>query len=149
MPASQKPVQLAHVAPPAPHDAAVVPARHCEPLQQPAQVPWSHRQAPASQYWPATHAAPPPQPQRPLLRHESVSFVTQLTQAAPDLPHSAGVGGVTQPPLASQQPLPHETGVQAPTHAPAVQLAPPPHAVHAAPPLPHAAGVVPAMHTPF
>jgi hypothetical protein len=119
-----------HAAPPAPHDAAVVPATHAPLAQHPLghDVP-SHTQVLATQRWPAAQATPLPHRQVPVAEQLSdrMSHATQVDPASPQLP---GARARQVAPL--QQPLGHD--IESHTHAPPLQRWP---ATHAAP-TPHA-----------
>ena len=103
--------QAAHAAPFLPQAAAVA-VTHCPAeLQQPLlHEPPPHEHDPLLQVWPAA----------------------QATQAAPCVPHSAAVVGVTQLSLLSQHPFAQEVALQAPVEEPPV----PPLPVLPPPPLP-------------
>ena len=93
-----------------------------------------------SQYWPAAHEGPAPQPQPPSLAHWFASSGSQVTHAAPDVPQPASV---RHAPL-RQQPPAHDAG-EHPVHAPPSQLCPEGQLWQLAPRAPQAAGVVPAL----
>src|SRR5256885_748431 len=152
-------LQAVHAAPPVPHAArdGVV---HTVPAQQPAgpHVPPQAR-GPPTQGCPAPHAGPAPHVHAPAVQPSAVE--PHAVHAPPAVPQAAAEGVVHV--LPAQQPVGHDVPSQ--THAPprqccpALQGGPVPHlqlppvqlsavtalqAVHAAPPVPHAArdGVV-------
>ena len=84
--------------PPVPHAVSAVPGMHTLPLQQPlAQLVPSHVQAPATQCWPARHAAPGPQEHPPPAEQPSLVTASHLRQAAPLLPQAVALGVVHTP----------------------------------------------------
>lgn len=92
------------VSPPLPHAVSTVPGKQTLPLQQPpVQLVPSQVQAPATQCWPARHAAPGPQEQAPPAAQPSLVTGSHLRQAAPPLPQVVALG-VVQAPVA-QHPL--------------------------------------------
>jgi hypothetical protein len=132
------PMQVAHAAPPVPHEVSVVPARQVLPLQQPLHEVVSQTHVPDEQRWPVLHEPlmhVPPQPSlaphalptqlgvHPVHRPLShVPLPSHFAQIAPPLPQALGdVPGVHTTP--SQQP-PHD--VVSHTHAPPAHRCPSP-----------------------
>lgn len=158
--------QVVHWLPAAPQRVASVAVTHWPPVQQPVgQLVTSHTQLPATQRWPAAHAAPAPQRQAPLAQPSAPA--PQSTHAPPLLPHFAGLVLVMHC-APSQQPLVQlvASHTQAlPTHRlPTPQAAAPPqvHAplvqpsarvasqvAHTAPAVPQADAVGVAVHVPL
>jgi len=153
-------VHAAHMAPPIPHLALVVPTRHTPPSsQQPvAQEAALHVHEPPTQLPAPGHAGPEPHEQRPFAEHESARIRSQATHVPPAVPQFVVLFVRHEPPR--QQPLGHEAALhtQDPlTHAvPAGQAALAPqrqvpdassqlleagavHEVQAAPPTPQVA----------
>jgi hypothetical protein len=139
--------QALQLAPPAPHRASVGGLTQLPPLpplqHPPAQLVPSQTQLPARHRLPTEHSAFVPQRQLPLELHESARDGSQPLHAAPPVPQSRTVAGLTQvAPL--QQPAAQLPALQ-PVHAWAVQV-PAPHEAHVAPPVPHSVASVPALH---
>jgi hypothetical protein len=148
--------QATQAAPPVPH-APVDGVSQTLPWQQPVgQDVALQTQLPPTHAWPTAHCGPLPQEQAPLAQ-ESDRFGSQATQLTPNTPHADCVGVVHVP--FEQQPRGQDAALHTqvpPTHAwPAAHGAPLPHrhcpvaeqlsdvrgsqAVHAPPPMPHAA----------
>ena len=120
------PAQAMHAAPPPPHAAVEVPARHTSPWQQPPG------QVVALQVEPhevPLHAWP----------------VLQTAQVAPPVPHAAIIVPAWHT-LPWQQPPGQLFALQAETHEVPLQL-PVPQAAHVLPPRPHAAVLLPGWQT--
>jgi hypothetical protein len=111
------------VAPPVPH-VRKVRRSHRSPLQQPeAHETSSQAQVPATQRWPAPHAALAPQRQTPPVQL-SARAESQPEQMPPPVPH-AGSCAIWHLPSASQQPVGHEPAEQ--THLPPEHCCPGSH----------------------
>jgi hypothetical protein len=122
------------------HVAQLIPATQTPRTQHPpTQEVGVQVHAPAVHFCPATQADPVPHLHTPAV-HESERLGSQATHPRPPVPHLAIVGGVTHV-LPSQQPV----GQLAEQFAQAwlVQGSPTAQAAQAAPPVPHAVGVVP------
>jgi hypothetical protein len=143
--------QATQAAPPRPQLASVG-ATQTPPLQQPlGHEAASHTQAPATQLVPAPQATPAPQRQLPEAPQLSARAGSQVTQAAPPVPHA-----IADPAVVQVEPEQHPPGQLAalqsaqapPAQAPLAQL------WQAAPPVPQAAAllpgrqVLPAQHPP-
>ena len=75
-----------------PHEAALSPSMHVEPLQQPVgQLVESHTHAPATHAWPVVQAGLAPHAQLPPLQLSAV-IALQGAHAAPELPHWVAPG---------------------------------------------------------
>jgi hypothetical protein len=104
--------QVWQASPPAPQATSVFPARHRLPSQHPAaQLLPSQMHAPPMQCWPALQLSPAPQAQVPLAAQPSLNVGSQVTHAAPAVPHDATEGDTHTP--VAQQPLGQVTAVQA------------------------------------
>lgn len=114
----------AHWFPPLPHLARVGGFAQDPPVQQPAHEALSQTQPPATQRWPALHAAFVPHLQPPAAQLSPAW--PQATQAAPPVPQPAAVGVVQTFP--AQQPRGQEAASQ--PHRPPLHAWP---AEHAAP----------------
>ena len=141
------PLQFAHVPPSMPQAFFAVPGLQVPPVQQPPQVVASQRQVPPMQYEPTPHGEPVPQPQVPLVRHESARTGSHSTHALPFVPHESGLFDLQTP--NSQQPaaqvVDEHVGAEhmPPSHRPL------PQETHAAPPPPQRIGVLPVWHCPL
>jgi hypothetical protein len=138
--------QVTQAPPPLPQ-AATEGGLHVAPVQHPLgqDVP-SQMHAPATQRWPAAHAAPEPQVQLPPAEQPSAAFASQPTQVAPPVPQVVREGGLQVAP--EQQPLGQLLGVH-PLHAPFVQVWPPGQGWQAPPPAPHEVGLSPLRQLPL
>jgi hypothetical protein len=132
--------QATHAAPPRPQ-LPNVGAAQAPPLQQPlGHDSASHTQLPATQLVPAPQAAPAPQRHPPEAAQLSARETSQVTQAAPPVPHAtADPADVQVEP--EQQPLGQLDELQS-AHAPPAQL-PLAQVWQAAPPVPQAAALLP------
>lgn len=131
--------QVVQAAPVVPQAVAVGGETHVVPLQQPlGQLVALQTQAPPTQRCPTAHMALAPHRQ-PAPVHASARVASQVTHAAPLVPHWVSEGVAQAPP--EQQPLAHVAAEQ-PSHAWPVQVEA--QVEHAAPPAPHWAAVVPA-----
>ena len=121
--------QVSQAPPPAPHDAAVLPATHIPCAQHPLgqDVP-SHTQVLARQRCPTAQTAPLPQRQPPVAEQLS-ERASQAKQVAPAVPQLASERVTQVVPL--QQPLGHEVASHTQPLVvqrwPAAQAAPAPH----------------------
>jgi hypothetical protein len=105
------PSQAAQLAPAGAQDEMLSSVSQTDPLQQPLQEVASQKQRPCEQKDPWLHAAEPPH-EHPPSKSQPSAVLPQVAQAAPRLPQSLAVGGVTQ--LApTQQPLAQESAVHA------------------------------------
>jgi hypothetical protein len=110
-------VHATHVEPPVPQVPRLR-VRHVAPSQQPsAQDAASQTQRPATQLWPAAHAACPPHVHAPAV-HPSDERVSQALQAAPAVPQEVMDMAL------HVVPLQHPPGHTQPLHTPAVHVSP-------------------------
>jgi hypothetical protein len=108
---------VVHAPPPTPHDSSDV-VRQLLPVQHPAAHEMvSQMQAPATQRWPLTHAAPVPHAHVPAGVQPSATAPSQVAHATPPVPQRPRDGDVHAVP--SQQPLGHEVALHA--HLPPTQ----------------------------
>jgi hypothetical protein len=132
--------QATHVAPPRPQ-LSNVGATQTPPLQQPfGHDAASHTQLPATQLVPAPQAAPAPHRHPPEAAQLSAREGSQVTQAAPPVPHAVADPAVVQVEPEQQPPgqLDELQSAQAPpAQAPLAQL------WQAAPPVPQAVALLP------
>jgi hypothetical protein len=124
--------QVAHVAPPVPQNAVVVPASQIPVLSQQPVGQLAALQGGGLQV-PALHVSP----------------VGHAVHVAPPVPHALELDPVSQKPSVSQHPVGHVMALHAtPTHAPARHASPGGHGSHGKPPAPQAEVLVPASHLP-
>jgi len=131
------PLQLAQIAPPLPHAAAVPPGWHVPvaDVQHPTHDVESQTHIPPEHRCPAAQGDPVPQRQLPDASYVSASVELHAWHDAPAGAHAVRDVGVHVLPL-EQHPLGHDVASQ--MHMPPEQRWPVPHA-----------GLVPHMHAPF